>query len=72
MSATDLIANAVKEAMARKAEWLEDVIAGLMINGIDRADIEISECQDFRGTTFDTIVRVRGVPKYHHTISYQP
>ena len=43
----------------RRAAWLEDIIAGLLINGVAGPDINIWEDSDG-----DTIVAVRGEIKY--------
>lgn len=54
----------VREAIKSRADWLEDVLAGLLINGVRREDIEIQEHPDCR-----TVVAVRGEPKYEWRIA---
>jgi hypothetical protein len=47
------------EARAAYANWLDDIIAGLLINGVPKEDIEIERHPDL-----STVVVVRGVPRY--------
>ena len=54
------IARQVSEA---KANWLEDVIGGLLINGVTLGEIEI---QEHLGCTR---VAVRGEPRYEFRIT---
>jgi hypothetical protein len=42
-----------------RANWLEDVLAGLLINGVEKSEIEIQERPENR-----TVVAVRGMLKY--------
>lgn len=46
-------------AIRNRADWLEDVIAGLMAAGVKQNEIEINDYPNGR-----TIVTVRGEPKY--------
>lgn len=50
-----------------RAGWLEDIAAGLIINGLRPDEVEIQEHPDGR-----TVVAVRGVPKYEFRPSVQP
>lgn len=43
--------------------WIEDTIAGLLINGVSREDIEIQHNDDL-----STIVLVRGEPRYKYDL----
>lgn len=51
-------------AFFRKANELEDILAGLMINGVRRDEIEIHEHQD------RTVVLVRGSPRYELKVRF--
>lgn len=53
-----LIRRAVEKVAADKANWLDDVIGGLLINGVAKDEIHINEHPD------RTEVQVRGVPRY--------
>ena len=53
------------EALAEQNAWLEDVLAGLLINGVAEDEIEVRRFQD---NPLKVVVAVRGVPKYEHTI----
>lgn len=52
-------------ALREQNEWLEDVLAGLLINGVAVDEIEI---QQFNYDPLRVVVAVRGVPKYENTI----
>jgi hypothetical protein len=60
-----------REAMMEQNAWLEDVLAGLLINGVTKDEIEVRRFQD---NPLKVVVAVRGVPKYEHTIklTYTP
>ncbi len=45
------------------ANWLDDILAGLLINGVSRSEIGIEHHPGSR-----TVVRVRGVAKYEWTM----
>lgn len=53
----------IQAAIAARASWLEDVLAGLLINGVKKDEIEV---QEHRGNR--TVVLVRGEPKYEWTL----
>lgn len=53
----------VRRMIDERANWLEDVLAGLLSNGVRMDEIEVCE---FQGE-LRTQVRVRGVPKYEWT-----
>lgn len=54
----------VSEAAGEKANWLDDVIAGLMINGVTKGEIEVRECPEA------TRIAVRGVERYEFKIKF--
>ena len=54
-----------RAALSEQANWLEDVLAGLLINDVSRLDIEI---RYFQNDPFRIVVAVRGVVKYEHKI----
>lgn len=49
--------------LVAKHNWLEDIIAGLLINGVHQTEIEIKEWPNCR-----TTVAVRGADKYEFKI----
>lgn len=51
-------------AFLKKANELEDILAGLMINGVRRDEIEVQEHPD------RTVVVVRGQPRYEVKVSF--
>ena len=53
------------KAAGEKANWLDDVIAGLMVNGVTKDEIEIREYPDA------TRVAVRGVERYEFKITFK-
>ena len=55
MSRDDYVASAIRS----RADWLEDVLAGLLSSGVAREEIEVQEHPDHR-----TVIVVRGVAKY--------
>lgn len=61
------VAQAWQQAHREQSEWLEDVLAGLLINGVAQDDIEIHYFQTDPGRC---VVVVRGKPKYEHRISF--
>lgn len=56
------------DAHRAQTEWLEDVIAGLLINGVQQEEIEIHYFQSEPGRC---VVVVRGSPKYEHRITFK-
>lgn len=64
---TDLerVQSKVREAQKEQAEWLEDVLAGLLCNGVQQNEIDVQYFLDDPGLTR---VVVRGVQKYEHRI----
>lgn len=56
----EVIENAIRD----RAEWLEDVLAGMLAAGCDQSEIEVQEHPGSR-----TIVCVRGEPKYEWKLS---
>lgn len=56
----DVIRAAVDQAIAAKQEWLEEVVDGLLSNGVRRNDIMFRE---FVGENRTEVV-VRGVARY--------
>ena len=54
-----------RDALSEQYAWLEDVLAGLLINGVTQDDIEVRRFQD---DPLRVVVAVRGEPKYEHTI----
>jgi hypothetical protein len=46
--------------------WLEDVLAGLLVNGVRLGDIKIKHFPD------RTVITVHGVPKYEWKLSAPP
>lgn len=65
MTAIENIQAKVREAQKEQAEWLEDVLAGLLCNGVQREEINV---QYFISDPGLTRVTVRGVPKYEHRV----
>ena len=61
MSRDDYVASAIRS----RADWLEDVLAGLLSNGVMRDEIEVQEYPDHR-----TVVVVRGVAKYEWQLKF--
>lgn len=59
-----MIARTVQSVMGKKANELDDIIAGLLINGVARDEIEVRECPD------KTLVCVRGVPRYELKVRF--
>jgi hypothetical protein len=53
--------------MEEQNAWLEDVLAGLLINGVARDEVEIRRFQD---EPWRVVVAVRGVPKYEHVVKF--
>lgn len=52
-------------AIAARSEWLEDVIAGLIINGVREDEITVADHNGLAPSfTQRTVVSVRGEPKY--------
>jgi len=60
MKNIDCIARSISDA---KANWLEDVLAGLLSAGVAENEIAIQHHPDNR-----TIVLVRGEPKYEWAV----
>jgi hypothetical protein len=58
-----MTADLVSKLNADRNEWLDDVIAGLLINGVPSTDICIEHHLMSR-----IVVTVRGVPKYEWRI----
>lgn len=56
------------EAAREQNDWLEDVLAGLLINGVPETDIEIRR---FINDPLRIVVAVRGEPKYEHRIVWR-
>lgn len=56
------------KAQREQSDWLEDVLAGLLINGVAQDDIEVLYFTHEPGRC---VVRVCGVPKYEHRISFR-
>lgn len=54
----------VSKAASEKANWLDDVIGGLLINGVTKDEIAVMEFPD------RTVVQVRGVPRYEFRIKF--
>ena len=55
----------ILNAMKNQAEWLEDILAGLLINGVSKDEIEVRRFVE----NHDVQVWVRGKPKYEHRLS---
>lgn len=55
--------SAARQVIEKKAEWLEDVLAGLLTAGVRMNEIEVQEHPGLR-----TVVLVRGEPKYEFNI----
>lgn len=55
--------EAMEQARQEKANWLEDVVSGLLVNGVQQKEIEIQEHPEMV-----TVVLVRGLPKYEYKI----
>lgn len=55
----------IREFEAFEANWLEDILAGLLINGVSQEDIEIRR----HIGKLDTSVFVRGVERYRHVVN---
>jgi hypothetical protein len=60
-------AKAVRDAAEDHANWLDDVIAGLLINGVTKERIRV--CQ-FRGQPNYWEVWIDGVPKYSYQMEF--
>jgi len=54
----DFIRAKLREIADARANWMEDCIAGLMINGVSKDRIEIQHRPS------KTVIAVDGVPKY--------
>ena len=52
------MAKLAVEIASEKANWLDDVIGGLLINGVMANEIDVQEHPS------KTVVAVRGVPRY--------
>jgi hypothetical protein len=50
--------------MRKEANEIEDILAGLMINGVRQDEIEIQRHPD------KTVIVVRGVPRYELTTTF--
>lgn len=61
--------EAQDRALAEHNNWLEDVLAGLLINGIAKENISIRYQKTPRGSAI-TIACVNGVPKYSWDLWY--
>jgi hypothetical protein len=59
-----LVNRLVRAATMKRANEIEDIVAGLMINGVTKDEIEIQEHPD------KTIIVVRGVPRYEVTAKF--
>lgn len=63
--ASPVVADYVRRIEVDRANWLEDVLAGLLVAGVRQDEIEIqvhpADCK--------TVVAVRGVPKYEWTFN---
>lgn len=57
----DVMRQKATEMQFARAEWLDDVIAGLLAAGCLKSEIEV---RSFRDDPLRTVVAVRGVPKY--------
>ncbi len=68
LNADKVIGATVAEVMNRRADWLDDILAGLFINGIRKDAIEVQEHPGKDGTSGRTVVAVDGVPKYEFTM----
>jgi hypothetical protein len=44
-------------------EWLSDVVSGLLINGVDKEEIELEQHPN------RWVIKVRGVPKYEYILA---
>lgn len=55
----EMVNSKQRKIYADKLNWTEDVIAGLLSNGIGRDEIVIDEHPGPR-----TVINVRGVPRY--------
>ncbi len=53
----------ISEAMRAEADWLEDILAGLLINGIHKEEIEICRYQN---DPLHITVKVKGTVKYQY------
>lgn len=53
----------VKRMQIARADWLEDVLAGLLSNGVDVNEIHVGVHPFSR-----TVISVRGTPRYEWTI----
>jgi hypothetical protein len=60
-SAADMMREKAAEMLNARADWLEDVLAGLLAAGVSIGEIEV---QEFQSEPLRTVVAVRGVPKY--------
>lgn len=61
-----MIDNTTEKIMEAQANWLEDVLAGLLINGVSVNDVDVQYHPDNR-----IVVAVDGVPKYTCSIMLQ-
>ncbi len=57
----------MREAIRAEAAWLEDVLAGLLINGVHNDEIEVRR---FQSDPLRVEVWVRGEAKYRHNIRF--
>jgi hypothetical protein len=57
----------VKKAIQDRHDWIEDVVAGLLINGVKKDEIRIVHYQDCTIKVF-----VRGVQKYTWCLDWPP
>ena len=57
----DIVRAKAAEMQQARADWLEDVLAGLLAAGCTRDDIDVRE---FQSEPLRTVVAVRGEPKY--------
>jgi hypothetical protein len=62
-----LMEQKVMEAVRAQAEWLEEVLAGLLSAGVAQDDIEIRR---FQSDPCRTVVAVKGEPKYENTVRF--
>lgn len=53
-----------REVTKRRAEWLEDVLAGLLSNGVAKDEIAVEEHPD------KCVVRVRGEARYERRLRF--
>lgn len=62
---TEMIERAATALARKRANALDDILAGLLINGVSRDDIEV---QEYPGSRI--VVAVRGVPRYEITAKF--